>query len=109
MPDPDSVEQADVKLGQNLASQKEHPWVRAFVKVGDLGDQGPLYTAAGAVVVVGLVSWDRRWARVGVSMLLAVAAADGAKRLAKRAVKRTRPHVLLDEGRYESDAGGSDD
>src|SRR5205809_494199 len=37
----------------------------------------------------------------------AVEAADAGKRLAKRRVRRTRPHVLLDGGRYASDAGGS--
>jgi membrane-associated phospholipid phosphatase len=42
-------------------------------------------------------------------MLAAIGAADLGKRLAKRLVRRTRPHVLLDEGRYETDTGGSDD
>jgi membrane-associated phospholipid phosphatase len=42
-------------------------------------------------------------------MLAAVAAADLSKRLTKSLVRRTRPHVLLDEGRYETDAGGSEE
>ncbi len=41
-------------------------------------------------------------------MLLAVATADLGKRLLKGLVTRTRPHVLLDEGRYEAESGGSE-
>jgi membrane-associated phospholipid phosphatase len=41
-------------------------------------------------------------------MLAAIAAADGGKRLAKSLVRRTRPHVLFEQGRYETAAGGSD-
>jgi undecaprenyl-diphosphatase len=41
-------------------------------------------------------------------MLLAVATADLGKRLLKGCVTRTRPKVLLDEGRYEADSGGSE-
>ena len=41
-------------------------------------------------------------------MLAAVAAADAGKSLTKRLVKRTRPHVLLEQGRYEAEAGGSE-
>lgn len=40
-------------------------------------------------------------------MLAAVAAADGGKRLVKRFVRRTRPHLLLDDGRYAAGACGS--
>ena len=40
-------------------------------------------------------------------MIVAVIAADAGKSLVKRSVTRTRPNVLLDEGRYEVSAGGS--
>lgn len=109
MPDPDSVEEADVELGKKLASEKDDPAVRALVKVGKLGDQEPLYAYAAGVIAVGLLSWNSRGARLGVSMALAVAAADLGKRLLKSVITRTRPHVLLDEGRYESDSGGSEE
>ena len=39
--------------------------------------------------------------------LLPVGAADLSKRLVKGLVRRTRPHVLLDDGRYKTEAGGS--
>lgn len=108
MPDSDSVERADIELGKKLAAEKDHPVVRALVKVGDLGDQEPLYAYAACVIAAGLLTWNSRRARLGVSMLLAVATADLGKRLLKGSVTRTRPHVLLDEGRYEADSGGSD-
>ena len=41
-------------------------------------------------------------------MLAALGAADVSKRLTKSLVRRTRPHVLLDDGRYQTDAGGSE-
>jgi membrane-associated phospholipid phosphatase len=108
MPDPESVEEADVALGKKLAGEKDDPWVRALVQVGKLGDQEPLYAYAACVIAAGLVSWNSRRARLGVSMLLSVAAADAGKRLLKGLVTRTRPHVLLDQGRYKSESGGSD-
>src|SRR4051812_47415878 len=108
MPDADSVEQADIELGQTVAAQKEHPWVRAFVKVGDLGDQGPLYGAAAAVIATALAARSGKYERLGVSMMLAVAVSHAGKSLTKRLVKRTRPHVLLDQGRYQSAPGGSE-
>src|SRR4051812_15530709 len=109
MPDPDSVEEADVELGKKLADHKDDPLVRALAEVGKLGDQEPLYAYAAAAIVAGLLSWNSRRARLGVSMLLSVAAADLGKRLLKGVVTRTRPHVLLDEGRYETEAGGSEE
>jgi membrane-associated phospholipid phosphatase len=40
-------------------------------------------------------------------MLAAIAAADLSKRLTKALVRRTRPHVFLDEAHYDADTGGS--
>lgn len=40
-------------------------------------------------------------------MLGALGVADISKRLTKALVRRTRPHVFLDDARYEADAGGS--
>ena len=108
MPDSDSVEEADLELGQKLASEKDDPLVHALVKVGNLGDQEPLYGYAACVIGAGLLTWNSRRARLGVSMLLAVASADLGKRFLKNKVTRTRPHVLLDEGRYKTEAGGSE-
>src|SRR3954466_960647 len=108
MTDPDTVEDADLELGKKLAENKDDPLVKALVEVGKLGDQEPLYAYAAATIAAGLLSWNSRRARLGVSMLLAVAVADLGKRLLKGLVTRTRPHVLIDEGRYEAEAGGSE-
>jgi membrane-associated phospholipid phosphatase len=101
------LEQADVELGTKLASNRHHPFVKAARLASKLSDQEPLYAIGAAVTLVGLGSRDGRLARTGVAMLAAVAAADGGKRAIKSAVRRTRPHVLLDEGRYAAEAGGS--
>lgn len=103
------VEKADVDLGKKMASHRDDPLVKAAGDVGKLGDQGPLYALCAGLLFVGLASRDRRLAGSGISMLAALGAADLSKRLTKRIVSRTRPHVLLDGGRYETDAGGSDE
>ncbi len=102
------VEKADIALGKKIASKRDHPAVKAAASAGELGDQGPLYALATGVLAVGVVSRDRRVTDCGLAILAAIAVADVSKRVAKRLVRRTRPKVLLEEGRYEADTGGSD-
>jgi membrane-associated phospholipid phosphatase len=103
------VEKADVELGKKLASHRDEPAVKAAANAGKIGDQAPLYAISAAVLMAGFASRNRRLAGSGLCMLAALGAADLSKRLTKALVSRTRPHVLLDEGRYEKDAGGSED
>ena len=103
------LEKADIELGKKIAKHRHHPVAKAAEKVGKFGDQGPLYALSSGVLAVGVASRDRRLTDTGLSMLAAIATADVAKRLVKSLVHRTRPHVALDEGRYEADTGGSDD
>lgn len=103
------VEKADVALGKKMAQDRERPAVKAAADAGEIGDQGPLYALSAGLLIAGLACRDRRLAGSGISMLAAVGAADLCKRGAKRLVRRTRPHVLLDEGRYAANAGGSDE
>ncbi len=56
--------------------------------------------------MVGLLARRPRLAIAGLRAGLAVAAADLAKSAIKHRVTRTRPHVLIDDGRYERTAGG---
>ena len=105
--DASDAEKADVELGEKMASRREHPVVKAAGAASELGDQAPLYALSAAVLIAGLATRNRRLAGSGISMLAAIAAADASKRLTKRLVRRTRPHVLLDDGQYETDAGGS--
>jgi len=102
------IEKADIELGKKLARHRHHPVAKAADKAGKFGDQGPLYALSSGILAVGVASRDRRLTDTGLSMLAAIAAADVSKRITKRLVRRTRPHVLLDRGRYEADTGGSD-
>jgi membrane-associated phospholipid phosphatase len=101
------LEQADIELGKKIAKHRHHPVARTAGKAGKIGDQGPLYALSTGILAVGVASRDRRLTDTGLAMLAALAAADVSKRLVKNLVHRTRPHVLLDDGRYEADAGGS--
>jgi membrane-associated phospholipid phosphatase len=103
------LEKADIELGTKLAKHRRHPVAKALGKAGKIGDQGPLYALSIGLLAVGVSSRDRRLTDTGLAMLGAIASADVGKRLVKSVVHRTRPHVVLDEGRYEADAGGSDD
>jgi membrane-associated phospholipid phosphatase len=101
------IEKADIALGATLASERDHPLVKAAGEADKLGDQAPLYALSGAVLIAGIASRNLRLADSGVSMLAAIAAADLSKRLTKALVTRTRPHVFLDEAQYDADTGGS--
>jgi hypothetical protein len=101
------LERKDVELGAKLAKHREHPVAKAAGDASKVGDQGPLYTISAAVMLAGVVGRDRRVARSGIFMLAAVGLADVTKRIVKAQVRRTRPHVLLDEDRYAADGGGS--
>jgi membrane-associated phospholipid phosphatase len=109
VPAASELEKGDIQLGEKMARERDRPAAKAAASFGEIGDQGPLYALSAGLLIVGLVSRDRRLAGSGVSMLAAIGAADLSKRLAKRLVRRTRPHVLLDEGRYAADAGGSEE
>jgi membrane-associated phospholipid phosphatase len=102
------LEKADIELGKKIAKHRHHPVARAAGKAGKLGDQGPLYALSAGLLAVGVASRDRRLTDTGLSMLAAIAAADVTKRIAKSLVRRTRPKVLLDDGEYGADTGGSD-
>lgn len=103
------VEKADVDLGRKIASKRHHPAVKAATRAGEFGDQGPLYALSSGILIAGVGSRDRRVIDCAVAMLSAIAIADLGKRLVKRLVRRTRPHMLLDHGHYEAETGGSND
>ena len=108
-PDISSPEQADLRLGSRLAAYRDHPIVTAVCKLGDAGDQGPLYLTSSSVALLGLIRGDRRMFQIGSALLAAVAVAGGATKTIKALITRSRPRRLLDEGSYESDIGGSED
>jgi membrane-associated phospholipid phosphatase len=107
--DATGVEKADLALGLQLARFRDHPAVKAAAKAGDLSDQEPLYAATGLTLALGLALRDRRLTEAGGRMLAAVVLSALMKRWVKGAVTRTRPHVVMDGGRYESDLGGDEE
>jgi hypothetical protein len=98
--DASPVEQADIAATRQLARHRHDPALRAATAFGRLGDQPPLLAASGAVVAWGLLAGDRRLARRGAHLAASVALATLLKGAVERALSRTRPHVLLDQGRY---------
>ncbi|MGV3531837.1 MAG: phosphatase PAP2 family protein [Chthoniobacteraceae bacterium] len=105
--DAKDLERSDIELGEKLASKRHDPAVRKASKVGKLGDQEPLYAAAGAALLFALATRRLRLTLASIATLAAVGGADAGKTLAKRSVHRTRPHVTLDDDRYERGVGGT--
>lgn len=103
--DASPLEKADIAVVEQVASSRRHPAVRAAAKLSELGDQPPLFALGGAVLALGLVRRSRREVEAGLRVLAAEALATGIKHLVKRAVRRSRPHVLLDEGEYRAEVG----
>ncbi len=104
-----AAEEADVALAAHLAGHRDHPVVRGLGAVSDIGDQPPLLALSGAVLAYGVLVGDRRAAGAGARMLGSVLLATWIKTGLKRLVARTRPNVLLDDGRYELEAFGPDE
>lgn len=104
----EEIEQSDIELGEKLASKRNDPVVRSASKVGKLGDQEPLYAGSLVTLIYALATCRLRLAIAAIAVLAGVAAADAGKTVAKRSVHRTRPHVTMDDHRYESGAGGSE-
>jgi membrane-associated phospholipid phosphatase len=99
------VEQADIAISEKAAEVRDTPLVRAMGAFGKLGDQPPLIAFCAGVVAAGLIRRRADVAASGGRMLAAHMAATAGKAVAKRAVDRTRPSLLVDEGRYELKAG----
>ena len=106
--DASPVERADIAAARQLARHRHDPALRAVTAFGQLADQPPLLAASGAVVAWGLLTGDRGLARRGGHLVASVALATLLKGAVKRALSRTRPNVLLDEGLYRVEPLGPD-
>lgn len=104
--DATSVEKADVKVAQAAAEVRDTPPIKGLAALAEIGDQPPLLVLSALVAAAGLWRRDRRLMRVGIRMLAAEAVATVAKDGIKRSVARTRPELLIEEGRYEMKRGG---
>ncbi|MFC3713603.1 phosphatase PAP2 family protein [Sphingoaurantiacus capsulatus] len=103
------IERADKKAARAAAKRADHPVAKAVAVVGKFGDQPPLLALSAGVLAMGWWRGDRRTMRAGARMLAAEAVSIVLKDLVKRAVTRTRPHLLVDKGHYELRFGGPHD
>ncbi|SFR79409.1 phosphatase PAP2 family protein [Sphingomonas jatrophae] len=99
------IERADVRVAQAAACAREHPLVRAGGKLSELADQPPLIAISAATLAAGLLLRRPRLARAGARMLASHLLATAAKTVIKNRVDRTRPNLLVEEGRYEMASG----
>lgn len=100
-----AVEKADIAVARQASGARHHPMIATLGKAGELGDQPPMVALCAATITAGLVRRDGKLTAAGVRMLAAHALATGIKRIVKRSVDRTRPHLLVEEGRYETGLG----
>lgn len=103
----DTVQEVDRKTAEAVAPVHDSPAVKAIGFVSELGDQPPIRVICGTMIAAGLLRRDRKLSRAGLRMLLAHSLATWAKVLIKNRVDRTRPKLLVEEGRYEAEPGHS--
>lgn len=98
------IERADIAAAETLAAERKHPLVQAAGKLSEIGDQPPLFALGGFLTVAGLAAGSRRVMVAGLEVLAAEGLATAIKHVVKKNVRRSRPHVLLDEGEYRAEA-----
>lgn len=106
-PDASPLEKADVAVAKAVAPVSETPLVKALWSLSEISDQPQMRLLCAGVFVAGLWRGDRRLAGAGVRMLAAHSLATGIKTAIKNRIDRTRPSVLVEEGRYDMEAGTS--
>ena len=106
-PDANPVEKADVAVAKAMAPASRTPLVHALGTLSEIGDQPPMRILCAGVIAAGLLRGDVRLAGAGIRMLAAHSIATWAKTWVKNRVDRTRPAVLVEEGRYDMAPGTS--
>lgn len=101
------IEKADVAVAKAVAPVSRSPVMRALGTLSEVGDQPQMRILCAGVIGWGLYRGDARLAGAGLRMLVAHSVATGMKTLVKHRVDRTRPTVLVEEGRYEMARGKS--
>lgn len=99
------LEKADAAVAHAVAPYEDAPPIRALSTFSKLGDQPPMLTISGLVLGAGLVARNGRMVRAGARMVAAHLLATAAKNFIKRRVDRTRPNILVREGRYKMKRG----
>ncbi|MFC0812310.1 phosphatase PAP2 family protein [Paracoccus panacisoli] len=103
------IEAADVALSEEAGKLRDHPLVEAAGAASEIADQPPALQLAALAVAAGVLAGRPRLAEGGVRAFLALTVAIQTKAAIKKAVVRTRPYKLLDEGHYETGVGGPDE
>ena len=106
-PDASVFEKADVAVAKAVAPVRKSRFVQAMGTASELSDQPQMRILCAGVIGAGLWRGDKRLVGAGVRMLLAHSIATGIKTAVKHRVDRTRPNVLVDEGRYVMAPGSS--
>lgn len=101
------VEDADIEVSRTASAFKDTAPVRALDKIGKMSDQPPLFAFAAGIAIAGLIRGDARTLRTAARMAAAHWLGMVAKDAVKREVDRTRPQMLIEEGRYGMQKGKS--
>lgn len=99
------VEKADIAAAE-AAAELDHPLLSTLGAIGHIADQPPMLAMGATVLAMGWRAGDKRMMRAAGRMLAAEVMTIVLKDLVKRAVTRTRPHALLEDGEYELRTGG---
>lgn len=99
------IEKADKKAAKIANGLDDIQPIETLGRLSELADQPPMIALASTVLAAGLLRDDRRLARAGGRMLASHLLATGIKSILKRTIDRTRPFLLVEEGRYERGKG----
>jgi membrane-associated phospholipid phosphatase len=94
------IERADLAVAKRVGALQRRPAVKLLGQASEMADQPPMIALAVGTLAGGLLFRRPAVALAGLRMLAAHAVATGIKTGVKRAVDRTRPHVLSNEGEY---------
>jgi hypothetical protein len=100
------IEHVDAIIAAKLGRHHDHPVIAAVGEASEIADQPPLIALTAATALAGLVLRRPTLLRAGLRMLAAELVATGIKTRIKHRVNRTRPHKMIDEGRYVLEHAG---
>jgi membrane-associated phospholipid phosphatase len=106
-----TAERLDAALSTALMRYRENRAMQVLGLAGEAADQPPLLGASLATIGAGAMLRRPRLLRAGLRMLASELVATGIKGAVKHHVNRTRPHKMLEDGRYSlhTDAKGRKD
>lgn len=104
-----TIEKADVAVSAEAGKLRDRPAVKLLGALSEVADQPPAFTLAAAAAAAGVTLGRPTLAEGGLRALAALTLVTAAKSAIKSVVVRTRPHMLLDHGHYESGVLGPDE